>query len=321
MVKSLTAFSLAIACSFSAQASDVSSYPDHAVSVIVPFSPGGNVDIVARLINHKLEQELGESFVVLNVPGASGAIGASQAARAKPDGYTLLANSSAHVIAPSLVANLSYDVIEDFIPLSQITQVPMVLLVSSELPVDNLEQFVDWAKAQPDGLDYATYMGSAGHLAGELLKGEAKVQMNLIPYKSGATMVSDVMSNRVPAMFDGLFAAATSLKSGKVKALAITAEERSDFLPDIPTFKELGYGNVNAETWHGYWAPKGTPAPIIEKLQVAISKAVAEPDIQQRILDLGGKAIGSSSAEFTEFTKNEHDRWKSLLEKAGVKPQ
>lgn len=319
MVKYLTVFSVALACSFSAHATET--YPDHPVSVIVPFSPGGNVDIVARLINHKLEQEFNQSFVVLNVPGASGAIGAGQAARAKPDGYTLLANSSAHVIAPSLVANLSYDVIEDFIPVSQITQVPMVLLVSSELPVDNLEQFLAWAKEQNGGLDYATYMGSAGHLAGELLKGEAKIEMNLIPYKSGATMVSDVMSNRVPAMFDGLFSAAASLKSGKVKALAITAEERSDFLPEIPTFKELGYGNVNAETWHGYWAPKGTPAPIIEKLHTAIGKVVAEPDIQQRILDLGGKAIGSSSAEFTAFTQHEHDRWKELLEKAGVTPQ
>ncbi|TEA69504.1 Bug family tripartite tricarboxylate transporter substrate binding protein [Allopusillimonas ginsengisoli] len=301
--------------------SQADTYPERTISVIVPFSPGGNVDIVARLINHKLETELGQSLVTANVSGASGVIGAGQAARAKPDGYTLLANSSAHVIAPAMVANLPYDPLADFIPVSQITQVPMVLLVSSEIPATTLDEFIAYGRARGDGVDYATYLGSAGHLAGELFKEETGVVMNLIPYKSGSTMVTDVMAGRVPAMFDGLFSANASLKTGKVKALAITAAQRSDFLPEIPTFAELGYPDINAETWHGYWVPKGTPQLVVDRLSAAMAKVTAMPDVQSRIVAMGGNAVGSSSQDFTRFATAEHDRWKVVLERAGVKPQ
>lgn len=314
---------LTLATAFSVQAAEAEGddYPTRPITVVVPFSPGGNVDIIARLINVHLEQRLGESLVVSNVAGASGVIGTGQAARAKPDGYTLMAHSSALVISPSMVADLRYDPLEDFVPLSQITQVPMVLLVSGELGVDTLAEFIEWAKKQERDIDYATYRGSAGHLAGELFQQETGVAMSFVPYKTGSTMAADLIGGRIPSMFDGLFAAASSLATGKVKALAITADERSDFMPDVPTFAELGYPKVNAETWHGYWAPKGTPQPIVDRLSAALAEVTRLPEVKERIVSLGGRPVGSSSAEFSTFTQDEHDRWKALLEQAGVTPQ
>lgn len=296
-------------------------YPDRSIQVIVPFTVGGNVDIVARVINQKLEQELGQPVVTLNVAGASGVIGTGQAAKAKPDGYTLLANSSVHVIAPSMVANLRYDPIGDFIPISQITKVPLVLLVSSQLPVTSLKEFIEWGKSSADGVHYATYLGSAGHLNGELVKEHAGVDMKVVPYKSGSAMTSDLMGNHVSVMFDALLSASSMLKTGKVRALAVTSAERSPFLPDVPTFAELGYPDINAGTWHGYWAPKGTPQDIVDRLAVSLAKAARSPDVVEHIKAMGGDAVGSTPAEYAAFTRHEHDRWKALLERAGVKPQ
>jgi len=296
-------------------------YPDRPLTVIVPFSVGGNVDIVARLVNQKLDAEIGQPVITQNMPGASGIIGTHHAAKARPDGYTILANSSIHVISPSMKANMPYDPLADFVPISQITNVPMVLLVSSAVPAATLKEFLEWGRQQPHGVDYATYLGSAGHLAGELLKEETGLTMTVVAYKSGASMVSDVMGNQVPMMFDALLAASSSLGTGRVRALAVTSAQRSPMLPDVPTFAELGYPNVNAETWHGYWAPKGTPSEVVGVLSKAMIKIAAMPDVRKRIVELGGQPVGSTPEEFATFVVAEHDRWKALLERAGVKPE
>lgn len=297
-------------------------YPERSISVVVPFSVGGNVDVLARLINEKMSAELGQSIITQNMVGASGVIGANHVAKAKPDGYTLLANSSIHVIAPSMNAKMPYDALNDFIPISQITNMPMVMLISAEVPAKTLPEFIEWWKQQGDkGIDIAIFTGSAGHLASQLLKEEVGLKITDVPYSSGATRNADVMGGRVPLMFDGLLQAMTSVKTGKMRALAVTSARRSPSLPDVPTFAELGYPNVNAETWHGYWAPRGTAQPIIDKLSEALVKITAMPEIQERIQVLGGSPVGNSAAEFGRHVRNEHDRWKAVLERAGVKPQ
>lgn len=296
-------------------------YPERAVKVVVPFAPAGNVDVVARLMNQKLEIELGRPFVTENMAGASGAIGSSAVARSKPDGYTLLANSSIHVILPSLQSNLGYDAVKDFIPLSQITEVPLVLLVSMQVPATTHQEFIAWARAQSDAVNYATFTGSAGHLAGELWKEQTGVRVTAIPYKVGTMMIADVMGGRIPFMFDALFSAANSLKSGKLRALAITGTERSSMLPDVPTFGELGFPGIDTSTWHGYWAPKGTPAHVVQRLSAALVKVAQTQEVRDRVHTLGGRVIASSPDGFAEFIQKEQSRWAALLKRSGIEPQ
>lgn len=314
------AWILAVALATSMWAS-AQTYPAKPVKVVVPFTPAGNVDVVARLVNQKLEAELGQSVVTENLAGASGSIGAATVARAPADGYTLLANSSIHLILPGVMANLPYNALNDFVPLSQITEVPMALVVSGDMPVKTHAEFVAWAKAQKQAIDYATFMGSAGHLAAELWKEQTGVPVFLIPYKAGTSATTDVIAGRVPFQFEALFAASGLIKSGKLRALAHTGSKRVAAFPDVPTFAELGMPSVSASTWHGYWAPKGTPKPVIDRLGAALVKVAHMPEVRDRIDQLGGRVVGSTPAEFADFSQKEYQRWGALLRRSGIEPK
>jgi tripartite-type tricarboxylate transporter receptor subunit TctC len=297
-------------------------YPNKPIRVIVPFTPGGNVDVVARLVNQKLEADLGQALVIENLAGASGAIGAGNVAHSKPDGYTLLANSSIHVILPGLQRNLGYDALGDFIPLSQVTEVPLVLLVSTEhMPAKTHAEFVAWAKAQPQSIDYATFIGAATHLAAELWKEQTGVKVNMIPYKAGTSAQVDVVAGRVPFQFEALFAATALIRGGKLRPLAITSSKRVAAFPDVPTFAELGFPGIDANTWHGYWAPRGTPKEVVDKLGAALVKAGQNKEVRERIESMGGHVVASTPAEFAEFNRKEAQRWAALLKRSGIEPQ
>jgi tripartite-type tricarboxylate transporter receptor subunit TctC len=309
LVQTCTLVFAALAPSVHAQ---TSAWPERPIRVVALFAPGGNVDVVARLAAQGLERELKQTVIVENLAGASGAIGALKVAKAEPDGYTLLANASIHVILPSVRSNLGYDVLKDFVPLAQLTEVPLVLLIGGTIPAKNHPTFVDWAKAQRGGIDYSTFIGSAGHLASELWKEQSGVKVNAIPYK---------VAGRIHFTFDALFAATGMLQSGKLRALGITSATRSPMVPDVPTFAELGFPGIDASTWHGLWAPRGTPPAIVERLGSALVRVSQSPEFQDRVRALGGRVVGSTPADFASFTARERERWGGLLTRAGIKPE
>ncbi|MBL8288350.1 MAG: tripartite tricarboxylate transporter substrate binding protein [Rubrivivax sp.] len=297
-------------------------YPARPVRVVVPFTPGGNVDVMARLVNQQLEGEFGQSFIAENLAGASGAIGARQVARAKPDGYTLLANSSIHVILPSVQAGLGYDPLADFVPVAQVTEVPLALVISAEsVPARTHAEFVAWAKAQPRPADYATFIGASSHLAAELWGDQTGVKVNTVPYKAGTSAQVDVAAGRVTFQMEALLAASPLLKAGKLRALAVTSSRRVPAYPEVPTFAELGLAGIDTSTWHGYWAPKDTPRDVVERLGAAIVKAGRSKEVRERIEAMGGLINARNPDEFAEFCRRESARWAALAKRAGVEPK
>lgn len=294
-------------------------YPDQPVQIVVPFAAGGTVDIVARLVSEPLAKAIGGTVIVDNRPGASGMIGSQNVANAKPDGYRLLANSSIHVIVPSLYSKITYSVLNDFQPISMISSVPLVLVGAPSAPFTNLKELIDWSKSQANGLSYATAgNGSTPHLAGELLGKETNIKVVHIPYKgSGAAMI-DVMGGQVPVMFDALTAVMTHIKSGKLRAIAVAGDKRSPMLPDVPTFAELGYANFELSTWHGLWAPKKTPKPIVDKLSQELQRISRLPEVEKRISDLGGTTVGSTAEQFDAYQRSEYKKWGEMIKRLNI---
>lgn len=309
----------AIALSGSALAQD---YPDKPLRLVAPFAPGGSVDIVARIVSQKLTESLGQPVTVDNRSGASGMIGADLVAKSKPDGYTLLVNSSIHVIVPSLYPKITYDAVDDFIPVGQVTLVPMVMLTGAGQPYKSVADVVAAGKAKPASLAYASAgSGSSAHLAGVVFNQVTGLSMTHIPYKGSGAAMGDVIGGQVPLMFDALTAAMPLINGGKMRALAVSLPQRSPILPDVPTFEELGMPQMNLSTWHGLWAPKDTPPAIVNKLSAEIVKMVKEPDTRDRIQALGGIPVGNTPAEFAAFQKAERAKWDKIVKDSGAKAE
>ncbi|MBH1963347.1 MAG: tripartite tricarboxylate transporter substrate binding protein [Comamonadaceae bacterium] len=285
------------------------SYPNKPIRVVVPYAPAGNVDIVARIINIKLEAELGQSVVTENLAGGAGVIGTQTAQRSAPDGYRLLASSSAHVITPNFQKAVPYDPVKDFVPISQITAMPMVMMISSELPAKNYAEFLKWAKSLKEPMNYGGQRGTAGNFSGEMWSEATGIPVVQIPYKAGTGAAMDLAGGRVPMTFDAVAAAASHVKSGKIRVVAITGPVRSPMLPDVPTFAELGVSNMDIQTWHGYWAPKGTPQDVIDKLGAAMVKISQMPEVREQIQAVGATVVGSTPKAFAAFTQAESERW------------
>ena len=308
--------------SFASFASSAQGYPDKPIRLVAPFAPGGSVDIVARIVSHKLNEAWGATVAVDNRSGASGMIGADQVAKAKPDGYTLLVNSSIHVIVPSLYPNIPYDAIDDFVPVGQVTLVPMVMLTGAQNPVKSVADVIAWGKSKPGGLAYASAgSGSSAHLAGEVFKQVTGLPMTHVPYKGSGAAMGDVVGGQVPLMFDALTAAMPLIKGGKMRALAVSLPQRSPLLPDVPTFQELGMPQMNLSTWHGVWAPKGTPPDVVNKLSAEIVKMVAQADTREKIEALGGIPVGNTPAEFAAFQRAERAKWDRIVKDSGAKAE
>jgi tripartite-type tricarboxylate transporter receptor subunit TctC len=294
-------------------------YPHKPVRVIIPFPPGGPTDVLGRIVAQRLAEKLGQPFVVENKPGASGMIGATQVAKAPPDGYTLLINASLHVINPSLYPKMQHDPIKDFAPVSQIADVPMVLVVNKTNPARNLKDVIAQAKKTP-GMSFASSgNGTAPHLAGEAFNVAAGLKLMHVPYKGSAPALTDIMGGHVAMMFDPLASSTPFIHSGTLRPIAVTTAKRVPTLPDVPTMAEAGLPGYEISTWYGVWAPANTPKDIVAKLSSEIATLVREPEITRRIMELGSIPVGSTPAEFEAYNHSEQVKFARIVKQSGAK--
>lgn len=303
-----------------AQAGDAAAYPNKSVRIVVPFSPGGSNDIMARLLGQKLTEAFQQQFVVDNRPGASGIIGTEIAAKASPDGYTLLVMSLTLAVNPSLHRHLPYDTEKDLIPITEIAAAPLMLVVHPSLPVHTTKEFLAYAKAHPGKLDFGSGgPGSTPHLAGELLKTLAHIDMVHVPYKGGGPALTALMGGQIQLMLENIPSTLPHVKAGKLRALAVTSMKRSPMVPDIPTLDESGVKGYELVGWNGLFAPGGTPQAIIKKLYEASVKALAQPDVKKRLASMGAEAGGNSPQEFRDFLQAEIRKWAKVVKASGMK--
>ena len=296
-------------------------YPAKPVKLIVPFPPGGNTDIVGRLIAQKLSGGLGQQFYVENRGGAGGTIGAEAAAKSPPDGYTLFFGTTGTLAsAPAMQSALRYDPVKGFAPISTLANAPVVVLVRGDLPVNSLRELIDLAKAKPGQLKY----GSAGtghfvHLAGEMFEGAAGVDLFHVPFKGVAAALIDVLGGRIELMFDAAAQYEPHLKSGKLRALAVAHPKRLARLPDVPTTVEAGLPNYELASWFGLLAPVGTPADIVQRVNAEVLKALATPEATATLQKLGLEAGGSSPQQYAAMIVQDAARWRQVVKAAGIK--
>ena len=296
-------------------------YPSRPIRVIVGFAPGGSADITARAVGQKLSELLGQTVVVDNRSGASGIIGTELAARAQPDGYTLLeATMTTHGIGPNLYQKLPYDPIKSFEPIVLMVRIPLVMFVHASVPGSNLKEVVASLKASPGKYRYATAgNGSPPHLAAELFKLKAGVDLLHVPYKGTGAAVPDIVAGQVHFMIDGPPPFFGHVKSGRLRGLATANEKRLQQLPDVPTFAEQGFKGMEAGLWYGMLAPKGTPREVVNRLNAAINKALAEPDMGQRFAASSIEVVGGTSKEFGAYVAAEIKRWGEVARAANIR--
>jgi tripartite-type tricarboxylate transporter receptor subunit TctC len=294
-------------------------YPEKPIRLVVPWPAGGSADAIGRIIATDLTASLGKTVVVENVGGASGNIGTQQFVRSQPDGYTLiLATSTTNASNPHLFTKLGFDPVNDFVPISPVASSPSILIVAPGASYKSVKDIVDAAKAKPGKLSYGSGgNGNSGHLSGELFKSIMKIDVAHIPYKGNAPALIDVMGGRLDYMFDN--GAVPSIQGGKVRALAVAAERRLTALPAIPTFKDLGWPGMQLSTWFGLAGPKGTPTPIVEKVNSATTAALKKPDVAKRLHDMGGEVMTATPAAFSGFWKQEVERYRELVKLSGAK--
>ncbi len=296
-------------------------WPSRPVHLVVPYAAGGPVDLSARLLAARLQQALGQSVIVDNKPGAGGNIGADFVAKSAPDGQVLVMGAIAtHAINPALYPRLPYDPIADFRHIALVVQVPNVLVVNNDLPVKSVAELVAHARARPGQLDFASgSTGSTGHLAGELFKQLTGTYMVHIPYKGSAPATADLFAGRVHLMFDNLASALPNIRSGRVRALAVTTLTRSSFVKDLPTLDEAGLKGFDLTTWWGIMAPGKTPDAVVERLAAEIGRAMQQPDVRERFAAMGsdGPAV-RTPAEFTAFVQRELRTYAGLVKRSGA---
>ncbi|ACP26565.1 conserved hypothetical protein [Sinorhizobium fredii NGR234] len=296
------------------------SFPDRTITLVVPFAAGGSTDVVARIIAQKMSEDLGQQIVVQNVAGAGGNLGASNVARADPDGYTILmATVATHALNPLILKTKPYDPEKDFAPVSLLVIVPNVLVVNPELPAKSVQELLALLKASPDQYSYASSgNGTPLHLSGELFKTMAGVQMQHIPYKGSGPALNDVIGNQVPIMFDNLPSSSSHIKAGTLRALAVTTAERAPSFPDVPTIAESGIPGYETYTWNALFAPADTPQPVIARLNEAANKALADPAVKKRMGEFSAKIVGSTPEELAAHVKAELAKWTPVVRDANV---
>jgi tripartite-type tricarboxylate transporter receptor subunit TctC len=311
---------MALAMFFAAATAFAQQYPTKPVRLIVPFAPGGPADITARIVGQKLSEAWGQPFVVENRTGATGTIGAEYVARSAPDGYTVLVNASAHVIAPHMFNKLTFDPLKDFTPVTVVLTSPLLLTVTRTLPARSVKDLVALAKAHPGELSFGSSgQGSSTHLTAELLQSIAGIKMTHIPYKGQGQVIADVIAGQVQLVFLSPPAAKQYIDAGRLRALAITSEQRFSQLPDVPTFAESGYKDLVTGSWYAVWVPAKTPDAIVSRLNSELVRIINTPDVRNRIVELGGVPVGNSVAEFDAFQKAESARWAKIIRASGAK--
>jgi tripartite-type tricarboxylate transporter receptor subunit TctC len=295
-------------------------YPSKPIRFIVPYPPGGGTDIIARIVQEPLTRALGQTIVIENRGGAGGAVGTGEAAKAAPDGYTILFTLSSHTINPVLY-KLPFNTERDFLPISLVASLPQLLAANPSVPVKSVQELIAAAKASPGRYAFASVgNGSPSHIAGELLKLRTGIDIVHVPYKGGGPAVADTLGGQVPFLFVSIPAAMSHVRSGKLRPLAVTTLKRSPAAPDVPTVAEAaGIPDFEVDSWYAMFAPAGTPPAIVDRLQKAVAQVVQTPEVRQKLLEQGADAVGSTSADLDRVVRAELKKWAQLVRDAGIK--
>ncbi|AVS78805.1 LacI family transcriptional regulator [Paracidovorax avenae] len=310
----------AAACALLPGLAAAQAFPSKPITIIVPFAAGGTTDILARIIAQGMGAELGQSVVVDNRAGAGGNIGGQVAARAPADGYTLFMGTvGTHAINAALYRKMPFDPVKDFAPLTRVANVPNLLVANPAQPFKTVQELIAYAKANPGKINFGSSgSGSSIHLSGELFKSMAKVDMQHVPYKGSAPAVTDLLGNQIAIMFDNMPSAIQHVRSGKLRAIAVTTAKRSPELPDVPTIAESGVPGYEATSWFGMFAPAATPAPVVAQLNATIVKVLAQPDIRKKLAEQGAEAAGETPAQFADFIQKESVKWGRVVKESGA---
>lgn len=294
-------------------------WPSKPISLIVPFPAGGTTDVLARALGEKLSQSLGQPVIVENKPGAGATLGADFVAKAKPDGYTLLMGAVHHTIAPSVYKKLPYDFQKDFAPITTVALVPNVLVVNAATPAKNVAELVALAKAQPGKLTYGSNgNGTAQHLIGTQFENATGTEVVHIPYKGSGPLATDLLGGQITMSFDTVTPVLQHIKSGKLRALAVTTNKRSSALPDVPTLDEAGLKGFNIGTWFGVLAPVATPKDVVSRLNAEMVKVIQSPDFRKRMDEIGAEPIGNSTDQMGQQISSETEKFAKLVKDAKV---
>jgi tripartite-type tricarboxylate transporter receptor subunit TctC len=303
-------------------AQDAAAYPARTIRIVVPFPPGGVTDRLARVVAQKMQEQWGQPAVVDNRPGASGMIAAEQVAKSPPDGYTLMmGHIGTHAINPSLFAKLPYDPVKDFAPVSLLVSVPNILLVHPSVPASSVAELVALARARPGTLNFASPgSGTSGHMSAELFKSLAGIDIVHVPYKGPGPALQDLLAGQVNMLFDTVASSMPQVRAGKVKGLAVTTTTRSAIAPDVPTMAEAGVAGYEIAPWFAAYAPAGTPAAVIDKLNAEMRRILALPDVRAAFVDQQGMTlIGSSPADLGAHMQREIAKWAQVVKATGAK--
>jgi tripartite-type tricarboxylate transporter receptor subunit TctC len=298
-------------------------YPTRPLRIVVPFAAGAGVlDIMARLVGQHLGASLGQQVVIENRPGAGGNVGAEVVAKAEPDGYTLLMGNTALVVSPYLYAKLPFDPLKDFVPVTLVNSAPLLLVVNPQVPVQSVAELIAYAKARPGQLNYGSGgIGSTPYLSTELLKSMTGIDVVHVPYKGGAPALADLVAGQLTFMIENVPGTLPFVKSGKLRALAITSAERSPLAPDVPTMAEAGVPGYEMVGWNGIFVAKGTPSEIVAKLSAELTKVLRLPDVKEQMAALGAVPGGDSPQAFGAFVNAEAMRWGKIIKEKGIKPE
>ena len=319
-MRQMTALALAFAL-VGPPAAIAQSYPARTVTVVVPFPAGGSVDGVARILVQKLNETVGQHFIVENrAGGASGNVGANAVAKAAPDGYTLMVTASIHVINPFLYKNVPYDVVADFTPVTLLADGPLIVSTTPGVPASNLKEMFELVRKAPQKYTFGTTsIGSASHLAIELLKHDAGIDTLVVAYKGTAPALTDLMSGQIQLLADPMLSSLPLARSGKIKALGLTSLKRAASAPEIPTVEESGVKGFEFVSWYGLWGPKNLPADVAAKLQADVAKLLALPDVRERLNTLGFEPIGLNGEQFAAYIRTEMAKYEKIIKDAKIK--
>jgi tripartite-type tricarboxylate transporter receptor subunit TctC len=298
------------------------SYPSKTVRMIVPFAPGGNTDIIVRIVAPGMSKALGQQIIIDNRGGAGSMLGTDMAAKSPPDGYTLLMVSAAHVINPAMVKKLPFDPVKSFAAISKVADVPSAIVVHPSLPVKNAKQLIALAKASPGKLNYGSAgRGSIGHLSAELLGSVAQIKMNHVPYKGAGPALVDTMAGHVELLISSMPAIIGQSRAGKLRMIAQGGDKRSSAAPDVPTMIESGVPGFVVTAGFGLFAPAGTPRPIIDRVLASLKSTLTDPTVRERLSGEGADPVGSSPEEYEKFTREEIEKWIKVARAAGIQPE
>jgi tripartite-type tricarboxylate transporter receptor subunit TctC len=313
---------LILAAAFFASTSshaDPAAYPDKPLRFVVPYPPGGGTDVIARIVQERFQQLLGQSVVIDNRGGAAGSLGTEIVAKAPADGYTVLFTLSSHTINPAIYPKLPFDTERDFAPVGMVASLPQILVGNAQFPPNNLAELIALAKARPGELSFGSVgNGSPGHLAGELMKLRTGTKMQHVPYRGGGPAMTDVIGGQIPLLWVSIPAAAQFVKSGKVKAYAVSTLKRSAAFPNVPTMQEAGVADFNVDSWYAMFVPAKTPRPVIDKLNRALNTIVHEPAIREKLLQQGSEGTGGTPEALGAVVSTEIARWAKLAKEADI---